>query len=127
MREVWTFALNERVDEYYDAPESKRQAMLDRHIDEFAQRREQRETRRREREDERNNNEAGENRQRPRFASATRQERKLRSESRNPDQTARAMVYFNNLRARAAERGIGMPGRGPGRSGGGLRGRGAGP
>ncbi len=118
MREVWTSALNERVDEYYDAPESKREAMLDRHIDEMAERMAEWEARRREREVERKKDGAGEDRGRPRFASATRQERKLRSESRNPDQSARAMVYFNNLRARAADRGIDLPRRGPGQRSG---------
>jgi hypothetical protein len=127
MRQVWTSALNERVDEYYNAPEANREAMLDRHIDDMAERRKQWEARRREREAERKDGESGENRQRPRFASASRQERQQRSESRNPDQSARAMVYFNNLRVRAAERGVEMPGRGPGRSGGGRGGRGGGP
>ena len=117
MREVWTSALNERVDEYYDVPESKREAMLDRHIDEMAERMAEWEARRREREAERKDG-ASEDRGRPRFASATRQERKQRSESRNPDQSARAMVYFNNLRARAADRGITMPGRRPGQRSG---------
>jgi hypothetical protein len=118
MRQVWTSAMNERVDEYYDAPESQREAMLDRHIDEMGERMAQWEARRREREAERKKDGTSEDRGRPRFASATRQERKQRSESRNPDQSARAMVYFNNLRTRAADRGIALPSRGPGRRSG---------
>jgi hypothetical protein len=58
---------------------------------------------------------------RPDFAAMSPQERKTRSESRDPDAMARRMAYFQALRARAAERGIPMPsgpGGGPGHGGG---------
>ena len=49
----------------------------------------------------------------------TREDRKERSESRNPDKVARRMAYFSALRKRAQEKGIDMfPSRGPGGPGG---------
>lgn len=46
----------------------------------------------------------------------TREQQKMRTESRDPDQSARRMAYFTALRKRAEQRGIQMPtfGRGPG-------------
>jgi hypothetical protein len=50
----------------------------------------------------------------------TREQQKMRTESRDPDQSARRMAYFTALRKRAEQRGIQMPmfGRGPGGPGG---------
>ncbi len=45
---------------------------------------------------------------------STPQERKTRSESRDPDKTARRTAYFTAMRQRAEERGIQMPFRGGG-------------
>jgi hypothetical protein len=45
-----------------------------------------------------------------RFGPPSRQERKVRSESRDPDQMARRMTYFTAMRKRAEERGIELNG-----------------
>ena len=58
------------------------------------------------------------------FGQRSREERKERSETRDPDRAARQMAYFAAIRDRATQRGIKMP-FGPG--GGPRGGPGAGP
>ena len=53
MRSAMGDMMNERVNEYFDAPEEEKEAVLDRHIDDFAKMREGWEERRKEREKER--------------------------------------------------------------------------
>jgi len=122
-REVWHSRMQARVDEYFNAPPEKQTAILDRQIDEmqemfqrFRQEREARGNR------EGRGGEEGPSREeresmRRLMGPQTQQERKARSESRNPDEMARTMAYFGAVRKRAAERGIQLP-RGPGGRGG---------
>jgi hypothetical protein len=143
MREVWQSTMDERVDEYFAAATEKdKNVVLDRQIDEFQERMKEWEARRQEREREREREreargrdgdadgqqttESREERGRRwrRFAgSQTREQRKARSESRDPDRTARRMVYFTAMRKRASERGVEMRWGSHGR-GSGQRGRG---
>lgn len=143
MREVWQSTMDERVDEYFAAATEKdKNVVLDRQIDEFQERMKEWETRRQEREREREREreargrdgdadgqqttESRDERRRQwrRFAgSQTREQRKARSESRDPDRTARWMVYFTAMRKRASERGVEMRW-GPHTRGSGPRGRG---
>jgi hypothetical protein len=133
-REAMESMIDERVNEYYAAAESERQAILDRHIDEFQERRKEWDARRKEWQERREKEDAeskdeekkedgeGERRGwRGRFASMSRQDHKERVESRDPDKTAQRMAYFAAAMARAQARGIGMGGpgmRGPGGPGG---------
>jgi hypothetical protein len=124
MRRVWETELDQRIDEYYAAPEAEKTAVLDRQIDEFTERMERM---RQVHEQDRQANQRGEGEARgdreatsrprrdwrQRMAEMSVQERKTRSESRNPDQTARHMAYFAAVRQRMEQRGIQMP-RGPG-------------
>ncbi len=122
MREVFRSVVDDRMAEYFAAAEADRNAVLDRHIDEFqkqmARWQEERERRQRE----------GEEGDRPnfheRFASQTREERKASSENRNPDEMAQRMLYFTAVRERMAQRGLEMPPWGPGGFGRGGPGRG---
>ncbi len=130
VREVFMSQIDKRVDEYFAASEDEKLAVLDRQIDEWqvqsakmremwAERRRQREARRKE------SGEDSSQDGRRRWGPQNRGERKARSESRDPDKSARRMAYFQAARSRASERGIQMPGRrgGPGGSGrGGDRG-----
>jgi len=121
-REVFMSQIDKRVDEYFAASEDEKLAVLDRQIDEWqarsakmqemwAERRRQREARRKE-----NGDDSPQDR-RGRFGGQNREERKARSENRDPDKGARRMAYFQAARSRASERGIQMPGGrgGPGR------------
>lgn len=121
MREVWRSRTTQRVNEYFSASSDEADAVLDRHLDELVSSMQAMRAARQEREKVRKNepSEAGRRGGRGRMGSRSQQDRKESSESRNPDETARAMLYFNNLRARAADRGIQIPGRGGGRGGGG--------
>ncbi|MFQ5489658.1 MAG: hypothetical protein ACE5GE_02950 [Phycisphaerae bacterium] len=125
MREVWRSAMDRRLAEYFAAADADRQAVLDRHIDELQERRKQWEQRRKEREQNGDNAESRREDFRNRVASMSQQERKERSESRNPDQTAQRMAYFSAMRNRMSERGIEMTAGGwrAGRGGGGHGGR----
>lgn len=117
MRQAWRSIMAQRIDEWYAAPTAEdKTAVLDRQIDDFMQRRAQWQ-RREEELDKEDSQDRDENRERFRrmFASQSKDERKTQSESRNPDQMARAMVYFSAVRARMAERGISMSGRRGGR------------
>lgn len=134
MRAAWEARIDKRLNEYYTASsQADKDAILDRHIEEMDQDRQDWERRRAEREKEGATTQPTAGQQgprrpgRPNFAAMSTQERKARSESRNPDQRARMMAYFSALRARAAERGIQLPmgpGGGPGGPG---RGMGGGP
>lgn len=128
MRKVWESFMQERVDEYYAAKtDDERNAVLDKQIDEFEQRRKEWEDRRKEQE-KKDAKKADPNAPRPGpFGPQSREERKERAESRNPDQMARQMAYFSAMRQRMSERGISPPSFGPGGrggpGGGGPRGR----
>lgn len=128
MRETMQAIMNQRMDEYFNAPEEEKVAILDRHIDSWQA---QMDRWQREREEAEKRGENPDERFRERFGGGqqqpTQEERKARSESRNPDQMARAMSYFMAAQKRMTERGMKMPawgGRGPG---GGGRGPGRGP
>lgn len=128
MREVWRSRTTQRVNEYFSASSDEADAVLDRHLDELVSSMQAMRAARQERQKVTKQDGSQTDRQnwRGRMGSRSQQDRKESSESRNPDETARAMLYFNNLRARAADRGIEWPGRGGGRGfgGGGRRGRG---
>jgi len=136
MRKVWEDTMRKRVDDYYAAnSEEDKKAILDRQIDEFEERRKELEERRKE--DAKN----GESRDRAdrgqpfrgMFGQQTKEERKERSESRDPDRMARQTAYFSAMRERMSERGIKAPFGpgggfgGPGGPGGGRGGLGGGP
>ena len=134
MREIRRAETEKRVEEYFAASEQEKQAVLDRHIDEmlqnfermresFEQRRQQWEERRRERGESEDDEAARQERRRRMIGTA--QERKARSEGRDPDSMARQVAYREAVRNRMQERGIEMP-RGPGPRGGPGRGEGRG-
>ena len=126
VRQVHRSMLDEHLAEYSAAAEQERQAILDKHIDEFQKRMAEW----RKRQEEQGNREDQERpKWREMFGSRTREERKADSESRNPDDMARRMAYFTAVRERMAERGIEMPfgRRGMGGRGPGMGGRGRGP
>jgi hypothetical protein len=131
MRAAMEARMDNRLMEYFSAPEPERAAVLDRHIDEFQKEMQEWERRRQEREQREaargpDTQPAAERRGRPNFAAMTQQERKERMEGRSPDRQAQMMAYFTALRARAEARGIELPQWGPGRMGGGP-GMGGGP
>ncbi len=121
MRDAFDSMLQERVDEYYNATPEQKDEVLDRHIDEFQQRRREFEERReqeRPRDDATtNNDEERRDRWRRSFRDMSQAERKTRSETRNPDERARRMAYFSAVRNRMQQRGLQPPG-GPGGRGG---------
>ncbi len=123
MRVLRNDMMNERVDEFYASSAEDENAVLDAHIDEFKKRMDDWQKRREEQKKEEGASDRDAENHRRRFAQRTKSERKSQSESRNPDDTARQMIYFSALRARMAERGIQMPSRGGG-SGRGGPGRG---
>lgn len=117
VRSVFRTLLTERVEEWYAAEsQEEKTAILDRHIDEFQARRQEWDRRRAEREKagKDDEEESGRERMRRAFASPSKQERKARSESRDPDQSARMMTYFAAVRSRMTERGMQPPVPGPG-------------
>ena len=133
MREIRRAETEKRVEEYFAAKEQEKQAVLDRHIDEmlenlekmresFEKRRQQWEEQRRERGESEDDEAARQERRRRMIGTA--QERKARSEGRDPDSMARQVAYREAMRDRMQERGLEMP-RGPGFRGG--PGRGGGP
>ena len=128
MREAFQAQMDSRVDEYFQAPENEKLAILDKQIDEFQKRRKEMEERRN-REEERRRQE-GQNgpTSRPNRdwrRDSTPEQRQERSESRSPDKMAQRMAYWQALQARMAARGIQTP-RGPGRGGPGGGGPGGG-
>ena len=118
--EVGMARMNERVDEYFNAPEEEREKILDRHIDEFAALREQWRAERERREKEGQDDRERVRRERPR---RDRQNEKERMESSDPDRQKRMMSYWGKMRARMQARGIEMRG-GPHGMRGGRRGSG---
>jgi hypothetical protein len=117
MREVFESAINDRVNEYFAASDEEKTAVLDSHIDQMESWQKAMEEQRKQWEARRN--QEGERGPGRGFNDQTREERKERSESRNPDQTAQRMAYFLAMQKRMAERGIQAPfGRGPGGMGG---------
>ncbi|MBN1488448.1 MAG: hypothetical protein JXA69_00905 [Phycisphaerae bacterium] len=150
-REVMDAQIEQRLDEYFVASQDQRKMILDRQLDEMQSRMKEWQQRRTERE--RDGAPQGERprpsgaapaaepgspgttpQARPgpddrsgrfgdRRGPPTQEQRKMRSESRDPDQRARRMAYFTALRKRAEERGIQMPffGGGPGGGPGGGR------
>jgi hypothetical protein len=120
-REVMQATMAERVDEYFAAPEEEKEAVLDKHIDDFVARQRAFEERR---EDLQRNQDQDRERFRSAFGSMSQQDRKERFESRDADRMARAMTYFAAARNRMKERGIQPPTRPGGR---GPRGGGFGP
>lgn len=139
MRTVFEERLDNNINEYFTASEEDKTVVLDRQIDEFQKQmeewrgqmeemRKEREARRAERE--KNGEKADDERDEGarRWAGPqTREERKARSESNNPDKMAKRFAYFNAAQKRMTERGIETPfGRGgfggPGGGQGGSRG-----
>jgi hypothetical protein len=117
MRDVGRRQMDARMNEYFNATsQDEKNAVLDAQIDEFAKMREQWQQRREQREADGENNRE---RMQQLFQPPSQQERKARSENRNPDETARRMAYMSAMRSRMTERGISMGG-GP-RGGGGFR------
>lgn len=123
MREVWQSSMDERVDEYFAAnTEEEKNVVLDRQVDELQERAKGWEKRRKEwqkeraaREKERqasgNQTDSQDRRsawRRNHSGGQTREQRKARSESRDPDKSAKRMAYFMALRNRASERGVEM-------------------
>jgi len=115
MREVRQTQMNRRLDEYFLATGAQREAVLDRHLDEMLSRMRQRQQQPDrppgERFGRRADDSRGAARRGPdgRRNPPTREQRKQRSESRNPDMMARRMAYMTAMRQRAQERGIEMP------------------
>lgn len=128
MRKVMEEQMDKRLDEFFTAStDDEKKVVLDRHIDEWERMRKEREAKEADRppptQEERDRwRRAREGRTPP-----TQAERKSRSESRNPDQMARRMAYFQAMQNRMKERGIQTPGFGPGGRGMGGRGPGGGP
>lgn len=129
MRTVWEGEINKRVDEYFAASEEEKTAVLDRQLDEWRERMKEWEQRRKEEEKKDGEKERADQRQRfaGMFGQQSREQRKDRSETRDPDRTGRQMAYFMAMRTRAAERGINMPMGGGGFRGGPGAGPGGGP
>lgn len=125
MRTAMRSMADERVDEYFAADQSEKNAILDRQIDEFAERMKGWEQRRKERQREReargeeNTDESRRNWMRRGRGAQTREQRKSRSEGRDPDKSARRSAYFSAVQKRMQERGIESPwSRGGSRRGG---------
>ena len=126
MRTVWEGEMQKHDDEYYAASEEEKTAVLDRQIDEWRERMKEWEKRRAE---EQKKDGAEQGRRFPgMFGAQSREERKERSETRDPDRAGRQMAYFAAMRSRMTERGIQMPfGPGAGPRGGSGAGSGRGP
>ena len=116
-RRVMEQQMDKNLDEYYAAAsEEERLVVLDRQIDDWVERmkkmREEWEKERQEREARGEKEDENEQRERGRRmwgGPQTRDERKVRSESRSPDSQARRMAYFQMAHKRMTERGIEMP------------------
>jgi hypothetical protein len=125
MRELFRETMLKNVNEYFAAADDEeKNNVLDRHIDQFQGFMKEMEKRREE--FEKNRKPGEEENWRRVMGPRTQQERKAMSESRNPDEMARAMAYFGAMQKRMSERGIKMPQWGWGR-GAGPGGRGRGP
>jgi hypothetical protein len=125
LRKVREARFEENVEEFFAAAPEERDAVLDRHIDEFQEfmkemekhRDEWRKARERMRENENENQNQSDESRRDRWRSRfrTKEGRQAFSEGRDPDRVARHMSYFSALRKRMSERGIEMPWAGRGR------------
>lgn len=147
MREVMEEEITSRMDEYFNAPEDQKVAILDKHLDEFQEMRErfrqQREAGERpapggtdsdrprrepggsdraEGGDRAGQPGQGEGRRQFGGRTPTREQRKERMEGTSPERMARMAQYWGKMQDRAKERGIEM--RGPGGRGGPRAGRG---
>jgi hypothetical protein len=110
MHEAFQARMDARADEYFTAPAEQKELVLDRQIDEMQKEMKQMEERRRQHQEEEERHAGPTSRPWHRgFANMTPQERKTRSETRNPDQMARHMAYRNAVHARMEQRGIQMP------------------
>lgn len=128
-REIMEQRMDERIDEYFNAPESEKKKVLDKSIDEFEKMRKEREARDAEREkmseeEKEKDRQKWRDRMRGRDGGKTTAERKTRTESRSADKMGKRMAYFTAVANRMKERGMEPPNRGP--FGGGGRGRGPG-
>jgi hypothetical protein len=127
MRETREAEIDAEVEEYYAAAPEDKERILDRQIDkmqdEWKQRQAEHEKEAETHRDAQRDDGPTTRPHRGGFGNTTPQERKMRSETRNPDQMARRMAYFSALRARMGARGIQGPwgggGHGPGGFGGG--------
>jgi uncharacterized membrane protein len=127
-RAVMEAQMDQRISAYFDAPEPQRKAILDKQIDEmqahmkeWQQRRAREEAARGPAGDRAPGGQPGgppnagsppggpRDGRGPGGHASTPQQRKARSESRDPDASARRMAYFAAMRQRAEERGIQMP------------------
>ncbi len=111
MHQVRTTHMDERVEEYFDAPPEEREALLDRHIDEMLEHREQRRARREQGGDD--DSRADRERMRRQPPKRDRQSAKERMEGGDPDGEKRRMTYWRKMRSRMQARGLEMRG-GPG-------------
>lgn len=130
MRNAMQAMMRERIDEYFAAAPDAKNAVLDKHIDDFLERMKEWEQARKEEQEKEKAERPAENADRGRnfFANASKQDRKEMSESRSPDDMARGMAYFAAVQGRMNERGI-KPPAGPwgrGGPGGGFGGPGGG-
>ncbi len=131
-REVMEKRMEDRMNEYFTAPEDEKKKLLDKSIDEFEKMRKEREARDAEREkmseeEKEKERQKWKDRMGNRDKNSTQAERKNRSESRSADKQGKRMAYFSAMQERMKERGITPPERGPfGGSGPGGRGRGPG-
>ena len=113
------------MEEYFKASDERKKEILDKNIDEMQERWKEMEKRRAEMSEQ--DREKARERMQKLFGggNASREERKTRSESRNPDERARRMSYWQAMQGRMKERGITPPQwGGPGGRGGGGGGRG---
>ena len=119
MREVFEERERKRLDEYFKASDEKKKEILDKDIDEMQERMKEWEKRRAEMSEQ--DREKARERMRGLWGgqNASREERKNRSESRNPDDRARRMAYRQAMEGRMKERGITPPQWGGPRGGGG--------
>lgn len=134
MREAFESRMNEAVAEYYNAKPEDREAVLNKHIDEFEKFRKMREERQEEEKakaegktDEEREKEREKERERWRKSmnDRTKEERKSDSETSNPNDRARRMAYRAAMFKQMQARGI-QPPRWGGPGGGGRGGHGPG-
>lgn len=105
LRELMMAEMNKRIDEYEQAPDDQKDAILDRHLDEMVKFREEMEAYREKYKDD-PDYQAYRAKQRERQASPSKEERKKRMEGMNPDRMAQMMRYWPKMMARAKERGV---------------------
>jgi hypothetical protein len=120
MGELMRGYMDDRVNEYFTAPKEAKEKILDQHIDEWQKFMEDMRAAREKRKDDPGERERGDRGREWRPPARDTQQAKERMEGGNPDQQAKMMYYFSQMRARAEARGIEMGGgRGMGFWGGG--------